>query len=81
MKTKTPFEITSSQGRKDNCGVSPSERRRTQSDNTLKADILNRQFSSVFTKDNTTHFLTLQDQNTPTLKSILVTKNGVLKLV
>ena len=53
----------------------------TVSDNQGKADILNRQYESVFTKENLTSIPVLDSTTYPEMPSISITNNGVYKLL
>ncbi len=51
------------------------------SDNTSKADILNKQFESVFTHEDTTHMPCIDKQHYPQMPDINITVDGVEKLL
>ena len=66
----------------DQLGVSPLKEGSTlHSDPKLKADILNRQFTSVFTAEGNAALPVLRDSTTPAIESIQVSCNGVAKLL
>ena len=69
--------------RTDACGVSPLKKDGlTHSDSKMKAEILNQQFTSVFTAENPSDPLPdLGDSPHPTVAGITVTENGMRKLL
>ena len=70
------------QRRQDNTGIAPLKSQgQLYSDSTQKADILNKQFQSVFTKD-TFHIQTvLHGTKQPSIQPITITEKGVHKLL
>jgi hypothetical protein len=69
--------------RQEPAGISPllDKDEFLHSDSQIKAEILNHQFQSVYTKEDTT---TLPDKGNSTIKSmndIYITENGVIKLL
>jgi len=68
--------------KKDSCGVAPlREDGILKSASTDKANILNRQFSSVFTKPDSTELPDLGASPFPDMKNISISKQGVAKLL
>ncbi|MEW8544204.1 MAG: reverse transcriptase family protein, partial [Candidatus Thiodiazotropha sp.] len=69
--------------KKDNSGVAPlKEQGKMHADPVDKSNILNRQYESVFTKENDTADIpTLQGQPYPDMPDIVVNQEGVLKLL
>jgi len=66
----------------DQLGVSPlKDGDSLHSDPKMKADILNRQFASVFTTEGNTPLPTMSNRTTQTVESIHVSHNGVAKLL
>ena len=66
----------------DTSGVAPlRDREILCSDPKSKANILNRQFTSVFTQDNGAPVPELGPDCHPPIKSIVVDENGVIKLL
>ena len=66
----------------DQLGVSPlKDGDILHSDPKMKAEILNRQFVSVFTAENNTTLPTMSNRTTQTVESIHVSPNGVAKLL
>jgi hypothetical protein len=65
----------------DRCGVAPLKRNGlTFSDNTTKANILNSQFSSVFTSEDLSNMPDMGVSSTPEIPPIIIHHNGVMKL-
>jgi hypothetical protein len=69
--------------RQENTGVSPLKDSEgyIKSDSRSKAEILNHQFHSVYTQENTSNIPDMGRQRVPIMESIHVTNNGVLKLL
>ena len=68
--------------RNDSSGVAPLRDNGTLKSTPLeKADILNKQFSSVFVNDNDKDYPDLGPNNIPSMPKINVTQKGVLKLL
>ena len=66
----------------DNTGIAPlKDDGRLFSDSQNKADILNRQFTSVFTREDTSSIPPLPDRNYPSMPNIVVQIPGVKKLL
>ena len=66
----------------NNSGISPlKDNGILHSDPGKKADILNNQFKSVFTKDLDTETENIPQPDFPTLEDIIITEPGVLKLL
>lgn len=66
----------------DASGVAPlTSNGTTHSDSGKKSNILNDQFTSVFTVEDTTSIPDLNSNNHPSAKSIVVNRKGVLKLL
>ena len=68
--------------RQDNCGVSPLKRDgELHSDSQSKADILNHQFSSVFTTDDVHADTVLEGPSIPPVANLKICEQGVAKLL
>ena len=68
--------------RQDNSGVSPLlNKGKLYSDNSEKAKILNDQFSSVFTREDTSDIPKLSGQNFPDIAELCISPEGVEKLL
>ena len=68
--------------RQDNCGVSPLKRDgELHSDSQSKADILNHQFSSVFTTDDVHSDTVLEGPSIPPVANLKICEKGVAKLL
>ena len=66
----------------DGSGVAPLKKDgKTYADASEKAELLNEQFSSVFTKENTSTIPNLGTSKTPDAPNIIIGKEGVLKLL
>ena len=66
----------------DASGVAPlSSKGINHSDSLKKADILNQQFTSVFTKEDTSDIPTLKSAGHPSVSPIVLNRKGVLKLL
>jgi hypothetical protein len=66
----------------DKCGVAPLKRNGlTFSDSTTKANILNSQFSSVFTSEDLSNMPDMGVSSTPEIPPIIIHHNGVMKLL
>ena len=66
----------------DRCGVAPLKRNGlTFSDSTTKANILNSQFSSVFTSEDLSNMPDMGVSSTPEIPPIIIHHNGVMKLL
>ena len=66
----------------DNIGVAPlKDGGFLHSDPRSKANILNRQFSSVFSTDDGAPLPDLEDKEYPTMDNIKISENGVIKLL
>jgi hypothetical protein len=65
----------------DGSGVAPLKKNaKTYADASEKAELLNEQFSSVFTKENTSNIPNLGTSKTPDAPNIIIGKEGVLIL-
>ena len=70
------------QKRKDSCSVAPLRDKGVLiSDSLGKANILNRQYCSVFNKDNRGNEPTKDGSRVPTMPRIIVDNNGVMKIL
>jgi hypothetical protein len=80
--TKKFWRYIKSQKR-DSCGISPlTEDGRTHEDNKGKAEVLSRQFQSVFTKEDNTYIPQMTDtQRLPPIGSLTISTAGVEKLL
>ena len=68
--------------RKDQCEVPPLVHNGvTHTDNLTKADILNKQFASVFTNEDTSYIPKLQGVPYPTIQSVQIYQDGVIQLL
>ena len=68
--------------RKDSVGIPPlKENDRLVSDSHSKASILNRQYQSVFTKENLKDMPNKGESPFPLMQELLITKEGVIKLL
>ena len=68
--------------RQDNCGVSPLKHDgELHSDSQSKADILNHQFSSVFTTDDVHADTVLEGSSIPPVANLKICEKGVAKLL
>ena len=69
--------------RQESSGIPPLKSKEgfIKSDNQAKAEILNTQFKSAFTKEDTTNIPSKGDSPYPAMKSINVSVKGVLKLL
>ena len=77
-----PFWRSVKSQRQDNCGVSPLKRNgELHSDSKDKAQILNDQFSSVFTKDDQHAGTVLEGPSLPPLAGLNISEKGVAKLL
>lgn len=66
----------------DRCGVAPLKRNGlTFSDSTTKANILNSQFSSVFTSEDLSNMPSMGKSSTPDIQPITIHHTGVTKLL
>ena len=68
--------------RKDNCGVAPlKENGKMHADPKDKANILNRQYESTFTREDTSNIPQQRGEPCSTMPDIIVTEEGVAKLL
>ena len=69
--------------KQESCGVAPLKTKdgHIKSNDTAKAELLNEQFKSVFTKEDMGSIPTVGDSPYPKMEDIVVSKNGVLKLL
>ena len=68
--------------RKDNCGVSPlKDNGKLYSDPADKATILNKQYQSVFTKEDNSNIPTPEGEPSPPMPDIDITTEGILTLL
>ena len=68
--------------RKDNCGVAPlKENGKMHADPKDKANILNRQYESTFTREDTSHIPQPRGEPCSPMPDIIVTEEGVAKLL
>ena len=68
--------------RKDNCGVAPlKDKGKMHSDPLDKANILNQQYQSVFTQEDTSSIPIPDGNPSPTMPDIEVTTEGILSLL
>ena len=66
----------------DRCGVSPIlHDGQLHSDSRREAEILNQQFCSVFTDEDTTNMPKLEGQPTTPMDNIEITQSGITKLL
>ena len=81
-KNSEPFWRCIRSQRSDSFGVSAlKENGQLFSDGTKKADILNQQFASVFTRDSGESWARLYALNYPAIKPLTIDQNGVEKLL
>ena len=70
--------------KKDNVGVAPlrqSNEEEVTNESKKKADLLSRQFESVFTHENLTDFHTIPPSAIPNISPLTIDVNGVMKLL
>ena len=68
--------------RKDNCGVAPlKENKKVHADLKDKANILNKQYESTFTREDTSNIPQQRGEPCSTMPDIIVTEDGVAKLL
>ena len=70
--------------KKDNVGVAPlrqSPKGEVTNESKKKADLLSRQFESVFTHENLTDFHTIPPSAIPNISPLTIDVNGVMKML
>ena len=81
-KPKETLQLYQEQEVHDASGVAPlSSNGINHSDSVKKSNIINDQFTSVFTVEDTTSIPQLSSTNHPSARPILVNRKGVLKLL
>ena len=83
-KNSKPFWNFIKQQRKDNTGIAPLKPAKTTTlitDNKLKAEVLNKQFKSVFTKENPESDLRFVGNKTNSIGTLTIQTKGVTKLL
>ena len=79
-KNSKPFWRYIKSQRQDRCGVSPLlHDGQLHSDSKRKAEILNQQFCSVFTDEDTTNMPKLEGPPTTPMNNIEITQSGITK--